>query len=142
MSDSEERERIHNEMARLRDELHDDVEQVTRGTRMMADWRFYVRRYPWACVGAAVAVGFLVVPKRSEPEALSPDVDTLLKLAKDRRLMIRPRGDKRDGGGILSRLAETAVRVVVSQAARQAGRHLVERYAACHDDRPASNKPR
>jgi len=142
MSDTDEREQIHNEMARLRDALHDDVQEVARGTRRMADWRFYVRRYPWACVGAAFAVGFLLVPKRSEPEALSPDVDTLLQLAKDRRLVIRPRGDRHVSGGMLTRLAETAVRVVVSQAARQAGRHLIERCAASQEDHPAPNRPR
>jgi len=55
---------IRRQMAQIRRELHEDVQDVVAGAEAVADWRRYIRMYPWAAVGVAVAVGYLVVPKR------------------------------------------------------------------------------
>jgi len=55
---------IRRRMAQIRRELHEDVQEVVAGAEAVADWRRYVRLYPWATVGAAFAVGFLLAPRR------------------------------------------------------------------------------
>jgi hypothetical protein len=72
----------------LRGQLDNDVEEVVDSAKEFTDWRTYVRSYPWACVGVAAAIGYLVVPSRVELE--SPDVDTLLELAKRTNSLSRP----------------------------------------------------
>jgi hypothetical protein len=55
---------IRRRMAQIRRELHEDVQEVVAGAEAVADWRRYIRMYPWAAVGTAAAVGYLIVPKR------------------------------------------------------------------------------
>src|SRR5438270_6788130 len=55
---------IRRQMAQIRRELHEDVQEVVAGAGAVFDWRRYIRSYPWAAVGVAVAVGYLIVPKR------------------------------------------------------------------------------
>jgi hypothetical protein len=57
-------EEIRRQMAQIRRELHEDVKEVVEGAEAVTDWRRYIRMYPWAAVGTAVAVGYLIVPKR------------------------------------------------------------------------------
>jgi len=59
-----EADEIRRRMAQIRHDLHQDVKQVVEGAGGVTDWRRYVRAYPWPLAGAAVAVGYLVVPKR------------------------------------------------------------------------------
>jgi len=51
-------------MAQIRRELHEDVQEVVAGAEAVADWRRYIRMYPWVAVGLAAATGYLIVPKR------------------------------------------------------------------------------
>ncbi len=107
-------ERIQQRMQDLRAQLDDDVEDVVDSTKEFTDWRTYVRRYPWACVGVAAAIGYLVVPSRVELE--SPDADALLELAKTNQLVVEanPSPQKRAG------LASTAIRTFLHAAGRSA----------------------
>jgi hypothetical protein len=61
LNDSDE---IRRRMAQIRRELHVDIQEVVAGAEAVVDWRRHIRTYPWAAVGAAVVVGYLVVPKR------------------------------------------------------------------------------
>jgi len=60
-----ESDEIRRKMAQIRRDLHADVREVVAGAEAATDWRRYVRSYPWALVGIAAAIGYLVVPKRS-----------------------------------------------------------------------------
>ena len=51
-------------MSQIRHELHEDVQGVIEGAEAAADWRSYIRDYPWAAVGAVFAVGYLFAPRR------------------------------------------------------------------------------
>jgi hypothetical protein len=62
LSESDE---IRRKMGQIRRDLHADVREVVAGAEGVTDWRRYVRAYPWVSVAAAMAVGFLAVPKRS-----------------------------------------------------------------------------
>jgi hypothetical protein len=55
---------IRRRMARIRRELHEDVKTVVAGAEAAFDWKRYVRLYPWACAGSALAIGYLIVPKK------------------------------------------------------------------------------
>lgn len=51
-------------MAQIRHELHEDVQGVVKGAEATTDWRRYVKNYPWAAMGVAFAVGYLIIPRR------------------------------------------------------------------------------
>jgi hypothetical protein len=55
---------IRRQMALIRHELHVDVQGVVETAEAVADWRHYIRRYPWVALGAAAVVGYLIVPRR------------------------------------------------------------------------------
>ncbi len=59
---------IRRHMAQIRHELHEDVQGVVRGAEATADWRRYIRNYPWAAMGLAFGVGYLIVPRRPRPQ--------------------------------------------------------------------------
>ncbi len=107
-------ERIQGRMHDLRGQLDHDLEEAVDTAREFTDWRSYVRRHPWACVGVAAVIGYLVVPSRVELE--SPDVETLLELAKKNKLVVEanPPPQKRQG------IASTALRLISHAAVRSA----------------------
>jgi hypothetical protein len=60
------------------------------GAEEVTDWRRYIRMYPWAAVGTAAAVGYLIVPRRrrSVPRDVARQADVAevreeLKLARE-----------------------------------------------------------
>src|SRR5437016_14117162 len=103
-----EAEQIQNQMRELRAELRDDVQDVVVSAHRMADIGNYVRAYPWLCVGAALAAGFLVVPQRAG--ILRPDAEALIELARKHKLVVKttegPAQKKK--GGLLAQLLSLA----------------------------------
>ena len=79
-------DRLRQEMRTIRRELGQDVEDLVEHAEQLMDWRYYVRRYPWASLGVAALVGYFVVPQRVV--TLPTDERTLAKLAD--RLPIHP----------------------------------------------------
>jgi hypothetical protein len=61
-------------MLELRSEVREDVEGIFDRAEQLTDWRYYVRRYPWACLAAAAVVGYAIVPKHP---AVKLDADAL-----------------------------------------------------------------
>ncbi len=57
-------EQIRRQMAQIRMELHQDMQGVVRGTEAATNWQYYVRHYPWPSLALALAVGYLIVPRR------------------------------------------------------------------------------
>jgi len=55
---------IRRRMAQIRRELHEDVQGVVAGAEAATDWKSWIRNYPWASVGVALAVGYLLVPRK------------------------------------------------------------------------------
>jgi hypothetical protein len=82
-------EEIRAELRRTRGRLIVDATAVAGGARELADWRYYVRRYPWAALGVAGALGYLAIPRRLE--IMSPDARTLEQLAKRNKLVVEAR---------------------------------------------------
>lgn len=124
MSYTNEAEEIQRQMARIRCDLNQEVGEIVQSARVMSDWQYYVRTYPWICVGAAVALGYLVVPQRLE--VFSPDAKTLAKLAEQNRLLVKPEPEvhKRGGmvGSLFSLVAGMFVRGLVNYAGQSLGK--------------------
>jgi hypothetical protein len=60
---------IREQMRRIRRGIGADVQgavQSAQELKQLTDWRYYVRKHPWLCVGSAFAIGFLAAPKRSK----------------------------------------------------------------------------
>jgi hypothetical protein len=126
VSYTQQAEEIQRQMARIRCSLNDEVGEIVHSARVMSNWQYYVRTYPWVCAGVAVALGYLVVPHRLE--VMSPDAKTLAKLAEQNRLLVRPEAEpqKRGGalGSVVSLLAGMFVRSLVGYAGQNLGRML------------------
>jgi hypothetical protein len=82
---------IQRAMREVRAELRENVKEFVVNAREMTDWTTYVRAYPWLCVGAAAAAGYLLIPQRAQ--IIRPDVEGLIELAKRNKLVV-----KMDGG--------------------------------------------
>jgi hypothetical protein len=84
---SSEADQIQTQMRSLRAELRDDVQDFVTSAHELTDISNYVRAYPWLCVGAALAAGFLIVPQRSV--VLRPDAEALIELARKHKLVVK-----------------------------------------------------
>lgn len=124
MSSKQQAEEIQRQMAEIRCALHENVTGIVESARVMSDWRYYVRRYPLASAAAALALGYLVVPARLE--VISPDADTLLKLARKNQLIVKEDPEGRPRGRILGPLftlvASALVRGAMAYVGQQAGK--------------------
>src|SRR6185437_97384 len=58
---------IRRKMAQIRRDLHEDVRGVVEGAEAATDWRRFIRNYPWASMGVALAVGYMIVPRKHHP---------------------------------------------------------------------------
>jgi hypothetical protein len=105
---STEAEEIQHSMREIRAELRDDVKELVDSAHEMTEWTRYVRAYPWLFVGAAVAVGYLLVPHR--PIIVQPDADGLIELAKRHKLVVKmdESAAQKRGGGLLGQLVSVA----------------------------------
>lgn len=115
-------ETIRKDMQHLRCEIADDIEEVRASARQMTDWRSYVQRYPLVSVGMAMAAGYLIMPKRLE--VMSPDVETLLKLAKHNKLVVQNDVKSRAKTGLAATLLELVGGAAVRAGVALAGQRL------------------
>jgi uncharacterized membrane protein YkvA (DUF1232 family) len=76
---------IRRQMAEIRRELHEDVREVVATAEAVTDWRAYLSRYPWVALGAAFAVGYLVVPRRHRPVATRADLSEVREAVESAR---------------------------------------------------------
>lgn len=129
-------EKIVQEMKSVRSGLADDVDELVDSAGEMLDLRQYIKSFPWAFLGGAVALGYLVVPRRLE--IVSPDRDALLELAKQNKLVVQANPTPRKRGGAVGTLfgfaANALARGAVGYISRQAGKMM-------DDGGPASDQP-
>ena len=59
-------DQIQKQMATVREQIHERSDEVVTSTKELADWRFYVRRHPWASVTAAAVIGYAIVPLKAK----------------------------------------------------------------------------
>jgi hypothetical protein len=71
-------------MQEIRGNLSEHADEAIRNARREFDWRHYVGNHPWTSLGAAAAVGFLLVPRRAccragNSEAVTEAVDRVAR---------------------------------------------------------------
>lgn len=133
---SPETEDIRQRMEELRRDLDEDVQEIVEGARDMGEWRSYVRVYPWICMGAALAVGYFVVPRRSSTK---PDLQTLTELANQSHLLATthapPKGHVR--GTLLAFVGNLLMRGMSLYVERRAGKLFASPAAKTPPDDPS-----
>jgi hypothetical protein len=97
---------IQRQMREVRSELRDDVQEIVANARVMADWHYYVRTYPWLCVGAAAAAGYLLVPARVT--VVRPDRRDLAELIRQHQVAVKAEVKPNPSPGILGSLINLA----------------------------------
>ena len=127
---SQETKAIRQRMEEVRCDLDEDVQGIVEGARDMRDWRSYVRAYPWVCVGAAVAVGYLLVPRR--PASMQPSAEAIAELVKQSRLAETPLVKAR--GLLLRSVGNLVIQGVSAYIGQQAGKHFGEQAANSPQD--------
>jgi hypothetical protein len=107
-------------MQQLRCEIDGDMEDMAASARSMVDWKHYVKTYPWVCLGAAVALGFLIVPKRSR--VIHPDLATLTEPARTGHLVVKPASAATHG--LIDALLATVANIAVQRATAYLGQSM------------------
>ncbi|QDU49230.1 hypothetical protein Pan110_15490 [Gimesia panareensis] len=115
-------DQICHSMERLREELDEDVHQIKRRASSLTDWQYYIRNYPWLSIGGAALIGYLLVPRKLEIQ--SPDVETLEKLARKNRLVVKNQPRQQSSKSGLQSAASFLTGLVVKAAAAQLMHHL------------------
>ena len=114
-------------MREVRAELREDVQEFVVNAREMTDWTTYVRAYPWLCLGAAAAAGFLVIPQRAQ--IIKPDAEGLIELARRNKLVVKmdeAGPNKKQGmlSGLLGMIAGTVIQGGLAVATKQLSQAL------------------
>lgn len=121
---------IRRHMAQIRRELHEDMQGMVAGAETATDWRYYVRLYPWAALGAACVVGFLIVPRRrsvtraaeAAAEGVADRVHDVVKTARAGRSQTVPQEKKK--AGVVRALFGMALPVLTRAAQGYASQYL------------------
>jgi hypothetical protein len=117
-----EAEAIRRRMDELRGAMHQEVDTVVRSACTLTDWRHYVKRLPWLCLGAAAAAGFLAVPRRVE--IIRSDATDLVELAKRNRLVISPNPYPESRGTLAGTVMGLLMNLVTREVATYVGQTL------------------
>ncbi len=119
-------DQLRQEMRRVREDIREDVQDVVEGAQDLTDWRYYVKRYPWACLAAAAFAGYMVVPTKTYIH--SPDADELKKLAAANKLVVKqsPVSQPKNSmaGALFTLGMNTVGRAAISYLGQQAGKLL------------------
>lgn len=113
---------IRKRMSGIRQDLHDDVQNVEKSARTLLNWRYYTDNYPWACVAVATALGYMLVPRKLEIS--SPDPKTMEKLAKKNRLVVENKPKAEAKGGLVGAAFSFVSGLVLKTAMAQVGHQL------------------
>jgi len=130
---SRDADEIQREMREIRAELRDDVQEIVQSANKMADWTTYVTAYPWLCVGAALAAGYLIVPQRAV--VMRPDADAMIELAKKHKLFVTTADNTTGGkvprkrGGLLGELLGLAAATLLQGGLKIATTQLSQAFS-------------
>jgi hypothetical protein len=117
---------IQRQMREVRAELRDDVQEIVDNARVLTDWQHYVRQYPWLCLGAAAAVGYLVVPQRVH--VIKPDSKAIADMIRQHQVSvkteIKPQPSPGLVGGLVNMAAGMAVQGLLAVASAQLNQFL------------------
>ena len=140
MSHNDQAQEIRRQMDHIRRDMRVEMDDIVQNARVLSDWRFYVRSYPWVCLAAAAGLGYMVVPRRLE--VVSPDATTLEQLAKKHRLVVKPDTEPQEKKSMVNKLvtfaASMALRGALAYAGQAVGKFVGTEAAAATDERNRS----
>jgi hypothetical protein len=122
---SDDADSIRERMQNVRRSVGDDVEGIVHTAKTLSDWRYYVKNHPWACLGAAFAAGFLLMPKRKLPK--EDDARQLIELLKSNKISLGAMGATPFGpgtGGLAKTLIAMAAPAMMRAVMTYAGQHF------------------
>jgi hypothetical protein len=77
---SESADDIIERMQHVRRDVSQDVAGIVETAKTLTDWRYHVKHHPWLLLGGAVALGFLVTPRKKKiPSQDAKELVALLK---------------------------------------------------------------
>lgn len=126
-------------MKRIRRDIDQGMQDIDQDMQNMVDWKQYVRKYPWVCLGAATALGFLLVRKRSTAKRILGRFTELVKTSHP-VITLAPTATRRLVDGLLATVSDIAIREATAYVTR-----TVERFMATATDPsnlPAAERPR
>jgi hypothetical protein len=135
MSPDDSAEEIRLRMAELRRDVERDVRKVSRDARVITDWKFYVRRFPWAVAGAALVAGYLLVPKRKP--VIKPDPETVAELVKQKKIRVESVTKQPDKPGMMKSL----LMMGITWAARTGVQYLTQQMTAAAQQKSRAAGP-
>lgn len=100
-------DQIRAQMAEVRSKLSDDVQDLGHSARAMTDVGHYVRRFPWATVAVALAIGYLLVPKKRQ--RVYPDPALLAKMIEQKQLRVEASPQESSPKSVLKSLVATGL---------------------------------
>jgi hypothetical protein len=127
-----ESDEIRRKMAQIRRDLHQDVQGVVQGAEAATDWRRFIRNYPWASMGVALAVGYLIVPRRQKTQAIAyAPAEIARAIAVESPKVIEPEAKKGKGllGTVFGLVAPIALRAAQGYALQFAEQWMAQRLA-------------
>ena len=124
------------QMNEVRCNLGDEVEEIVGSARQLADWRYYLRKYPWLCLAGAAALGYFVVPKRIE--IISPSADALEELSRRNQLVVKSKPEAKPKNSLaaaaLAFAANALIRAGIAYVGQNAGKLLGDTAAEGAED--------
>lgn len=124
-------EEVRQRMQEVRRNLKPEVDNIFSSARELTDWQYYVKRFPWASLACASALGYLIVPRKLQ--IVRPDAKTVEHLARSNRLVVehKPKGTERPGliGSALQLTSNMILRAGIAYLGQQAGRLFGEQAA-------------
>lgn len=111
---SESADDIRQRMQGVRREVAEDMQGIVQTARTLTDWRYHVKNHPWACVGLALAAGYLIVPARKK--AATAGTRELIELLKKHNLSLGEAAGAKGGGGFFRTMLAAATPVVARLA--------------------------
>jgi len=127
-------------MAQIRRDLHADVQGVVQGAEAATDWKRFIRGYPWASMGVALAVGYLIVPRRQKAPTLQLAAPVEVPRAAAVEIPRQAEPEKKKGKGLLGAafgmLAPVAFRAAQGYALQFAEQWMAQRLAQQMEGHP------
>ena len=112
---------IQRQMREVRVELRDEMQEIVDNARVLSDWHYYVRQYPWLCLGAAAALGYLIVPQRVQ--VIKPDSKAIADMIRQHQVsvttQVKPQPSPGLLGGLVNMAAGMAVQGLLAVASAQ-----------------------
>ncbi len=123
---------VRHDMAGVRCAFDENVQELVTNARQLVDWRYYVKAAPWGAIGAAIAVGYVLVPRRVQ--IVQPNAEEIAKLAKRHQIVVehKAKAEAKKSGPtqiVLSMIANAMLRAATAYVSQQAGKVFGEQSA-------------